>query len=114
MDGPTLTVKFYRSEAGKEPVRDFLRALATGDRRITGSDIKLVQFGWPLGMPLVRKLHRNLWEVRSVVSDGIVRILFTVHGDHMVLLHALVKKSQKLPSADLKLALTRLRKLQEA
>jgi len=114
MDGPTLSVKFYRSDSGKEPVRDFLHSRSSADRKVTGSDIKLVQFGWPLGMPLVRKLGRNLWEVRSAVSDGIVRILFTVHGNHMVLLHALVKKSQKLPGADLKLALTRLRKLQEA
>ncbi len=69
-----------------------------------GLDIKTVQFGWPLGMPLVRKLDSGLWEVRSDVPEGIARVLFTVDGGVMVLLHGFIKKSQKTPKDDLKLA----------
>jgi phage-related protein len=49
--------------------------------------------------------------VRSDIADGIARVLFTVHGGGMVLLHAFVKKSQKTPASELKTALSRLRQL---
>jgi phage-related protein len=79
------------------------------DRKTIGNDIKTVQFGWPLGMPLVRKLASGLWEVRAHITDGIARVLFTVVGTAMVLLHGFVKKSQKTLSSDLALAQQRLR-----
>lgn len=83
------------------------------DRKAIGTDIKTVQFGWPLGMPLVRKMAPDLWEVRSTIADGIVRVLFTVRQQQMVLLHAFVKKDQKTPPSELKTAQARLRQLQE-
>lgn len=109
---PILAVVFFVIDAGREPVRDFLRALAAEDRRIIGTDLKTVQFGWPLGMPLVRKLGPGLWEVRSDIANGIVRVLFTVSERLMVLLHAFVKKAQKTPVSELFVAKARLRKLQ--
>ena len=107
MNGPTLFVKFFRTEAGNEPVRAFLHELSSKDRKIIGVDIKEVQFGWPLGMPLVRKIERDLWEVRSHVEGRIVRILFTVFAGQMVLLHAFIKKAQKTPRSDLDTAKAR-------
>ena len=59
-------------------------------------------------MPLVRKLEPGLWEVRSHINTGIARVLFTVEGDIMVLLHGFVKKSKKTPLDDLSLARKRL------
>lgn len=100
----TLNVVFYRSSSGKEPVREWLRGLSKADKRAIGSDIKTVQYGWPIGMPVVRKLDTGLWEVRSRLDQHISRVLFTVHGKTMVLLHGFVKKSQKTPKEDLQLA----------
>ena len=101
----TITVSFYKSESGKEPVREWLKSLSKEDKTIIGEDIKTVEFGWPLGMPLVRKLDRNLWEVRSdITNKEIARVLFTVYGQVMVLLHGFIKKSQKTPANDLKIA----------
>ena len=105
---PILAVVFYRSAAGNEPVRDWLLGLERDDRRAVGYDIKTAQYGWPLGMPLIRKLEPGLWEVRSHLTEGIARVLFTVDGTTMVLLHGFVKKSQKTPAADLKTARKRL------
>ncbi len=99
-----LSVHFYASRSGTEPVRDWLRDLPRDVRKVIGEDIKTVQFGWPLGMPLVRKLEAGLWEVRSHIQDGIARVLFTVAGSTMVLLHGFVKKSQRTPAADLETA----------
>ncbi len=111
MSEPILSVKFFRTEAGNEPVREFLRELSPEDRKIIGTDIKEVQFGWPLGMPLVRKLENGLWEVRSHLEGRIARVLFTVMEGHMVLLHAFIKKAQKIPRSELDTARARKTKL---
>jgi phage-related protein len=81
------------------------------EKRILGEDIKTAQFGWPLGMPLIRKLEPGLWEVRSNLPAGIARVFFTVEGDTMVLLHGFIKKSQRTPLDDLQLARERLKQL---
>ena len=89
----------------REPVKEWLKDLDRNDRRTIGYDIKTVEIGWPLGMPLVRKMDKDLWEVRSNISDGrIARVLFTVCETAMVLLHGFVKKSRATPKADLDLA----------
>jgi phage-related protein len=62
-------------------------------------------------MPLIRKLEPGLWEVRSHLAQGIARVMFTVEGGVMVLLHGFVKKAQKTPLSDLKTARQRLANL---
>jgi|TARA_B100000446_G_C10551886_1_gene340846 phage-related protein len=100
-----ITVFFYQNQAGKEPVKDWLIALPVQDRKVIGQEVKTVEFGWPLGMPLVRKMEKDLWEVRVDLEDGrIGRVLFTVAGRKMILLHGFVKKSQKTPKPDLAIA----------
>ena len=111
MSEPILSVVFYRTEAGSEPVREWLRELTVEDRKAIGIDIKTVQYGWPLGMPLVRKMEPGLWEVRCDIADGIARVLFTAKAGQMVLLHGFVKKTQKTPDNELKTARNRLKKL---
>ena len=111
---PILEVRFFQTASSKEPVRDWLKALEREDRKSIGEDIKTAQFGWPLGMPLVRKLEKNLWEVRTNIKSGIARVLFAVIGNQMVLLHGFVKKSQKTPKPDLEIARKRLKLLEDA
>jgi len=106
---PTMRVRFFRTDAGGEPVREWLKALAVVERRTIGEDIKTVQFGWPLGMPLVAHLGSGIWEVRSRLSTRIARVLFVLDGDVMVLLHGFVKKEQKTPLPELNVAKERLK-----
>ncbi len=108
-----MKVLFYRSAAGNEPVRDWLKMLPPDERKIIGNDLKTAQYGWPLGMPLIRKLEAGLWEVRSRLPERIARVIFTVEGDTMVLLHGFIKQSQKMPLQDLQLARQRMRSLGE-
>ena len=110
---PILEVVFYKTESGNEPVREWLKGLPRDDRRTIGEDIKTAQYGWPLGMPLIRKMGRGLWEVRSNVSTGIARVIFTVKGAVMILLHGFVKKSQKTPPNELETARRRLNNVEE-
>jgi phage-related protein len=109
-----LFVYFYRSENGNEPVREWLRGLDIEDRKSIGDDIKTVELGWPIGMPLVRKMEAEIWEVRVDLRQRIARVLFTVIDDKMVLLHGFIKKSQQTPTSDLKLARTRMRQAHDA
>ena len=105
---PILNVDFFLTLSGNEPVREWLKEMDSDDRKTIGEDVMLVQFRWPLGMPLVRKLETDLWEVRSRLSSGnIARVFFTVKGSTMTLLHGIIKKSQKTPKKDLDLARTR-------
>ena len=102
---------FYRSENGVEPVREWLKGLRKEDRRTVGVDIKTAQYGWPLGMPLIRRIEKDLWEVKSNITDGIARTFFTVERGTMVLLHGFVKKSQETPPKELQTARRRLRNI---
>jgi phage-related protein len=103
-----LTVVFYRSRAGVEPVRDWLKGLPVEDRQALGRDLRLVEMGWPAGMPLCRPLGGGLWEVRSsLTSKRIARVLFCAAQGRMVLLHGFIKKTQKTPQSELDLARTR-------
>ena len=108
---PRLQVRFYRTEAGNEPVREWLKMLPPDEKKIIGDDLKTAQYGWPLGMPLIRKLEPGLWEARSRLHDRIARVIFTVEGDTLVLLHGLIKKSEKMPQQDLQLTRQRLQAL---
>ena len=110
-DEPRLRVVFYRTTAGREPVRDWLRELDRDARRVIGGDVKTVQYGWPIGMPLVRNLGDGLWEVRSRLRDGVARVVFVADPGLMVLVHGFIKKSQKMPTSELTLARRRVAEL---
>lgn len=102
-----IEVIFFRTSAGGEPVRDWLKSLKPiEDRKQIGVDMKTVEFGWPVGMPVCRPLGDGLYEVRSSLSQNrIARVLFYVDArGRMVLLHGFIKKTQKTPQTDLDLA----------
>lgn len=101
---PVLRVRFYRTGEGREPVRVWLKGLPAGERKTIGDDIRTLQFGWPLGMPLVRKLEDGVWEVRSGLKNRVARVLFTIDAGEAVLLHGFIKKSETTPAHDLRLA----------
>lgn len=105
----TLNVRFFTTDTGNEPVREWLKSLPVIERRALGEDIKTIQFGWPLGMPLVSHLDSSIWEVRARLATRIARVLFVLDGNSMVLLHGFIKKEQKTPKPDLDLAKERLK-----
>jgi len=104
---------FYRTPAGGEPVRQWLKALAAKDRKVIGADVATVEYGWPVGMPTCRPLAKGLWEVRSNLKNNrIARVLFGIVRNQMVLLHGFIKKTQKTQPDDLKLARKRLEEIE--
>lgn len=108
-----IPVVFYRTPAGTEVVRIWLRGLDESERNIIGQDLMRVQYRWPVGMPLCRALRDALWEVRSdLASNRIARVLFSVQQGKLLVLHGFIKKSQKTPNEDLTLALRRKREFE--
>ena len=103
-----ITATFFATESGVEPLRDWLRSLSREDQKQIGDDIRTVEFGWPVGMPVCRPLGKGLYEVRTRLKDRIARMFFTIDGDEMVLLHGFIKKSQATPASELDLARKRL------
>jgi len=103
-----ITSLFFETAAGNKPVREWLLSLSKEDRKIVGDDIKTVEYGWPIGMPVCRRLESKLYEVRSDISDKkIARVIFTVIDDYMILLNGFIKKSQKTPINEIDLAVKR-------
>lgn len=110
-----LRVVFFRTDRGNDPVRDWLEGLGERDEMIIDTDITVVAENWPsvLRTNLVKKLQgeEGLWEIRSRISAGkrVARVLFTVEAGEIILLHGFVKKSQRTPRKDLRIARRRNR-----
>jgi phage-related protein len=90
--GKRVPAIFFRTEAGSEPVRDWIKALSPEDRKRIGEDVKTVEFGWPIGMPVCKPLGDGIYEVQSnLAQNRIARVLFYIDNrGRMVLLHAFI------------------------
>lgn len=109
---PHVPVRFYKSSAGREPVLEWLRSLDQEERHTIGLDLMRVQFGWPIGMPLVRSLKDGLWEVRSSLpGQKIARLILCFHEQTLVVLHGFIKKTRKTPVEELDLAKRRMKEV---
>ena len=106
---PRLSCGFYRTSFGNEPVREWLKKLPAEVRQEVGSDIHMVQWRWPVGKPLVDGFGDGLYEVRTEIDKNIYRVFFCIKESTMVLLHGLVKKTQKTPQGDVNTARRRQR-----
>lgn len=112
MASRAIPVFFYRSRAGNEPVRDWLRELASDDRRAIGLDLMRVQTQWPIGMPVCRSLGDGLWEVRSrLPGNRIARLLFFMADEAIYVVHGFIKKTQAAPASELALARRRVQEM---
>lgn len=108
-----IPLAFWKSAAGREPVRAWLIELPQDDKRTIGRDMAKVQFGWPVGLPLCRPLSGGLWEVRSSLpSKREARVFFGFHDGVLIALHSIIKKTQRTPAEDLALAKDRLKEVQ--
>ena len=100
-----IPLVFFRTDAGNEPLRDWLKDLDRDDRLEVGRDLQRVQYRWPVGMPLCRPLGDGLWEVRTnLPGKTISRVLICFHQGELYALHGFIKKTQKTPDDDLDIA----------
>jgi phage-related protein len=105
---------FFSTEAGNEPVLEWLRSLPEVERQAIGQDLLRAQWRWPAGMPLCRPMGNGLWEIRTDLSTKrTARILICPHRGHLVALHGFIKKTQTTPEDDLALARKRKKELEQ-
>ena len=108
-----ITSLFYENSNGTKPVRVWLLSLDKEDRKSIGEDIKTVEYGFPIGMPVCRKLGSKLYEVRSSISSKrIARVIFTIESNYMILLNGFIKKDEKTPKSEIDLAIKRKKDIQ--
>ncbi|MCH8489341.1 MAG: type II toxin-antitoxin system RelE/ParE family toxin [Oceanicaulis sp.] len=110
---PKIPLVFYRTAAGNEPVRDWLKEMNRDDRLAIGADLQRVQYRWPVGMPLCRAMKDGLWEVRThLPSRTISRVLLCFHEGVIVALHGFIKKTRTTPDEDMALARQRKKEVE--
>ena len=69
----------------------------------------MLEFGADLGMPHTRAMGDGLFELRVKGEEGIARVFYCTRvGKRIVMLHGFIKKSEKTPSQELRLARSRL------
>jgi phage-related protein len=103
-EGKRIPAVFYHAESGAKPAREWLLALDKHDRFLIGADIKTIEFGWPIGMPVCRPLGGGLYEVRTNLKNRIARVIFCFSDGKMILLHGFIKKDRQTPKPDLDIA----------
>jgi len=109
-----IPLVFFRTPAGSEPVREWLRQLPQVERQAIGKDLLRAQWRWPIGMPLCRPMGSGLWEVRTnLPTKRTARVLICFYQQRLVALHGLVKKSRATPDDDLTLARSRKKELEQ-
>ena len=113
VETPKTLLVFYRTQGGREPVREWLKQMHRTDRLQIGADLQRVQYRWPVGMPLCRALGDGLWEVRTSLSNNTIsRVFICFHDGLLYALHGFIKKTRKIPHSELTIARKRKREVE--
>ncbi|MBE0623724.1 MAG: type II toxin-antitoxin system RelE/ParE family toxin [Burkholderiales bacterium] len=108
-----IPLVFFRTSAGHEPVRDWLKELPEAERHAIGKDLLRAQWRWPVSMPLCRPMGSGLWEIRTdLPTNRTARLLICLYREHLVALHGFIKKTRTTPVEDLDLARKRKKELE--
>lgn len=111
MSSEEWNIIYYESSSGNIPVYDFIESLSpTAKSKVSNTFDLLTEFGIKLGLPHVKKVvETNLWELRILGGDSIRIFYVATSGKVFLLLHGFIKKSQKAPKKEIKIALERLK-----
>jgi len=104
-------VVFFMDTAGNEPIKDFILEQPDGAIAEIIHVFKLLrEFNIQLGMPYVRKIDKSgLRELRIKHSSDLYRIFYFAYtGQKFVLLHAILKRSDRTSEGDIELAIKRM------
>lgn len=105
-----LRAVFFRTEAGREPVREWISTFDEAVEKEIYNAISAVRTDWMLCLRkrLVKKLEADLWEVRVNIRKRTARVVFTMEDHEIILLHGFMKKSRRIPRQHLRLARERM------
>ena len=76
---------------------------------------RMVAFGPNLGEPHTKAFGEGLFELRLKGAEGIARVFFcTLVGRRIVMLHSFIKKSDKTPPRERRMAESRMNEVRDA
>lgn len=107
----TYTISYY-----SEAVEDEVLSLPDGllARYFSLTD-RMIEVGANLGEPHTEAFGGGLFELRLKSKEGIARVFYcTLVGKRIVMLHSFVKKTQKTPPSERRIAETRLKEIKDA
>ncbi|CAN1563514.1 COG4679 Phage-related protein [Burkholderiaceae bacterium] len=82
--------------------------------RYIGLTNRMLEFGPHLGLPHTDAFGGGLFELRLKGAEGIARVFFcTMVEQEIVMLHSFIKKTQKTPEKELKLAKQRMKEIKQ-
>lgn len=95
-------VIYYEDGKGKKPVKEFIDQLdANLKAKILTRLAFLGEYWHELRRPFVDYLGDRLYELRIRLARGNVRIIYAyMFKNYIVLLHGIIKKTQKMPEND--------------
>ena len=99
----------YYSEDVEETILSLPDGLLARYLRLT--DL-MIEFGPNLGLPHTKVIKGGLFELRVKSKEGIARVFYcTILRNKIYMLHIFIKKSQKIPKKELKIAFSRLKEV---
>jgi phage-related protein len=104
-----MKIEFYRTDSGREPVKDYLKNLQKYERVEVARVLEKIRvFGFNAAGTQFRQIRGKLWEIK--ISESKIFYLM-IETNLMVLLHAYKKQSRKLPFKERMVAIERMKKL---
>lgn len=106
-----VKIYYYTTTRGNKPVKDFIESLSEKQRAKIFRIFQVIQDYGIYSVPKhVKKLEgAPLWEIRILDAYSIRIIYVVITGADILTLHGFIKKSQKTPSKEIKIALNRYR-----
>ena len=106
----TWKIKYY-SEKLERDILNLPDGLLARYLRVT--DL-MIEFGANLGLPHTKLIDKGLFELRVKSKEGIARVFFCIKiGKKIIMLHSFIKKSQKTPKKEIRIAKTRMKEVLE-
>ncbi len=104
----TYTIRYYSPDV-LEQIFDLPISLQA---RYIALTQRMIEYGPHLGLPHTDSFGGGLFELRLKGVEGIARVFFcTLVEREIVMLHSFIKKSQKTPDKELRLAKLRMREV---
>ena len=104
------SITYYSHEVQEE----IMGLPVTLQARYIGLTSRMIEYGPNLGLPHTNAFGGGLFELRIKGVEGIARVFFcTMMKQEIVMLHSFIKKTQKTPERELKVAKLRMKELKK-
>ena len=101
-------IKYY-SKALQEEIQTFPAGIQARYIHLTE---RMKTYGANLGMPHTKPMKDGLFELRMKSKEGIGRVLYcTLINKKIIMLHSFIKKTEKIPPKEIKLAISRMKEV---